>query len=144
MPMVRYSRQRDLILSELRGRCDHPTAEMIYIKLKAENASLSLGTVYRNLKKLAKDDVIRQMDFSIERYDADTERHPHMRCLECGGVFDIPAQYDGDIDERACSSGQCEVFWHELIFYGRCGECLRKGGNNTVGITGKSKNEDTL
>lgn len=127
MTMVRYSKQRDLILKELRRRVDHPTAEMIYTKLKAENASLSLGTVYRNLKKLAKDNVIMQMDFSVERYDANTERHSHMWCFECGGVSDISMEYDASIDERAQACEDAgEIECHELIFYGRCYECALK------------------
>ena len=125
MAMARYSKQRDMILNELRRRSDHPTAEMIYTALKAENAALSLGTVYRNLKKLAKDNVIGRLDFQVERYDAYTELHTHIKCAVCGGVFDLLVPYDRGLDEGAEAVGVgCEIERHELIFYGRCGECV--------------------
>ena len=43
------SKKRQAILESLRSVTDHPTAEMIYNRLKPEYPDLSLGTVYRNL-----------------------------------------------------------------------------------------------
>lgn len=59
---VRYSKQRELILSNLRNRRDHPTAEMIYQDLKADYPNLSLGTVYRNLNQLCQTRQINRLD----------------------------------------------------------------------------------
>ena len=42
---MRYSHQRELILREVLGRTDHPTAEQICTSLRAECPRLSLGTV---------------------------------------------------------------------------------------------------
>ena len=55
MTKTRYSKQRELIYENLKARCDHPTAEIIYTELKKDNPSLSLGTVYRNPSFLAID-----------------------------------------------------------------------------------------
>lgn len=46
MAALKHSKQREAILAELRSRKDHPTAEDLYLTLKAEMPNLSLGTVY--------------------------------------------------------------------------------------------------
>ncbi len=73
----RYSQQREMILTCLRGTTAHPTADMIYQALKPENPKLSLGTVYRNLNQLADDGYIMRLPFHVERYDANTQPHLH-------------------------------------------------------------------
>ena len=49
---MRYSHQRELILEAVKSVKTHPTADMVYDGLRAENPNLSLGTVYRNLNLL--------------------------------------------------------------------------------------------
>lgn len=44
------TRQRQLIYNIIQRADDHPTAEMIYARAKAEMPSIAFGTVYRNLK----------------------------------------------------------------------------------------------
>ena len=46
-----FSRKRMAILSALQETTVHPTADWVYAKLKPRYPNLSLGTVYRNLKK---------------------------------------------------------------------------------------------
>lgn len=96
-PKIRYSKQRELILSNLKNRYDHPTAEMIYQDLKKENPHLSLGTVYRNLNQLCETKLINKIDVGnpMVHYDGNTDPHIHFICQQCGQIIDI------DIDENA-------------------------------------------
>lgn len=119
----RYSRQRELIYRYLINSRAHPTAEMVYRDLKPENPSLSLGTVYRNLNLLAEEGVIVRMPYSVERYDGDTTPHVHFRCHCCGGVYDMPFDYDKDLEERARQSCPHEIQGHSLTFEGICSGC---------------------
>ena len=50
---MKFSRQRELIISEVLNSDEHLTADAIYERLKKENPNLSLGTVYRNLTQLS-------------------------------------------------------------------------------------------
>lgn len=119
----RYSRQRELILEQLRATTEHPTAEMLYQWLKPNNPALSLGTVYRNLNLLADEGVITRMAFPVERYDAATEPHSHFVCRHCGSVYDLPVPYDSDLDRRAAADSGHSVAGHELLFSGICHRC---------------------
>ena len=52
-PQTRMTRQRMLILEELRSMCSHPTAEELYSRVRTRMPHISLSTVYRNLELLA-------------------------------------------------------------------------------------------
>ena len=47
----KFSRKREALYNALRATTVHPTAEWLYAALRPEYPDLSLGTVYRNLKK---------------------------------------------------------------------------------------------
>ena len=51
----RFSHQRERIYRAVLESQDHPTAEMVYQRLKPELPRLSIGTVYRNLQLLARE-----------------------------------------------------------------------------------------
>lgn len=120
----RYSRQRELIYQAVVGSREHPTAEMVYQWLKPVNPNLSLGTVYRNLNLLAEEGILVRMPFSVERYDACTGPHNHLRCERCGRVIDLDLPYDAALDAAAgASAPEAAICRHETIFYGLCGRC---------------------
>ena len=125
MAALKHSKQRDAILTELRSRKDHPTAEDLYFTLKAEMPNLSLGTVYRNLNMLASDGVILKISFEgADRYDGNKELHYHFQCLECGRVTDVDMPTFDDINSKAQAYAKGRIDTHELIFSGVCDECL--------------------
>ena len=48
---IRYSKKREAILEAIRSTDTHPTADWVYQTLKPTHPDLSLGTVYRNLRR---------------------------------------------------------------------------------------------
>lgn len=119
---MRNSKQRDLITSLIKGRCDHPTAEMIYLSAREINPNISLGTVYRNLKLLADEGKILTLETEDKRlhYDGDISRHSHFICSKCGKIIDLfkPAPLPQELNEL----GFC-VENEKCIYYGACLEC---------------------
>lgn len=122
----RYSRQRELIYNCVRNTKEHPTADMVYRWLLPDNPNLSRGTVYRNLKLLAEDGLIRLMPFPVERYDAHTSAHSHFCCTVCGSVYDVELAYQKEIDQQVSTEEGFCVQWHDLVFYGVCQKCMLK------------------
>ena len=51
--VFKRTQQREAIMSFLKTRKDHPTADVIYQNIRKEHPNISLGTVYRNLSILA-------------------------------------------------------------------------------------------
>ena len=87
----RVTRQRTIILEELRKVATHPTADEVYHLVRQRLPRISLGTVYRNLDLLAEQGDILKIDSagSSKRFDGVTRPHQHVRCQKCGRVADI-------------------------------------------------------
>lgn len=58
MKKQRNSKQRRIILDAVTARCDHPTADQIYLDVRAIDGKISRGTVYRNLGILSENEEI--------------------------------------------------------------------------------------
>lgn len=127
MMMQRNSRQRQLLLEAVKERCDHPTADQIYLDVRAKDEKISRGTVYRNLGVLSEDGQITNVKVpAADRFDSRVDRHYHLFCTGCGKVFDAPMpyheEYDGQIEEET----GFQVSRHRMIFEGLCPNCIKK------------------
>ena len=100
---MRYSHQRELITEILKGRKDHPTADVIYQNIRKEHPNISLGTVYRNLSILAeRGDILKlTYDDKFDHFDACTEPHSHFYCKNCHGVSDIEVDLPSTLLKKA-------------------------------------------
>lgn len=127
MQPQRYSLQREKIYAVVRESVEHPTAEMVFGWLKPEIPRLSLGTVYRNLHRMAEEGRLQELPGPIVRFDGDTAPHPHFTCLTCGAVSDAPVSYDCGLDTAACREG-FQATRHALMFYGTCPRCGKSKG----------------
>ena len=82
MKKQRNSKQRQLILDAVTARCDHPTADQIYLDVRSKDDRISRGTVYRNLGILAENGNITNVkNPSADRYDSRLDRHYHLYCI---------------------------------------------------------------
>ena len=120
----KYSRQREALLKELYSRCDHPTADTLYLSLREKIPNISLGTVYRNLSRLAESGKIQQIFVDgPDHFDGDITEHSHFFCKKCATVFDvtIPTALElGDlVKENIADSVDKQV----IQFYGTCKKC---------------------
>ncbi len=124
-----YSRKRVAILEALKGTTVHPTAEWVYEQLKPVYPDLSLGTVYRNLKKFCSDDVIKSVGVinGQEHFDADMSTHSHLVCEECGCVSDIfEVFFNADRREDLENKYKVNIHSEEVVFKGICKNCLEE------------------
>ena len=124
-PQTRMTRQRMLILEELRGMCSHPTAEELYSRVRARMPHISLSTVYRNLEMLASAREILRLDSAgtIRRFDGNTMPHRHIKCTRCGRVADLPADSCPDPEHDSLHVEGFTVTGVRVEFEGLCDEC---------------------
>ena len=126
MTTSKFSRQREAILTQLRSRRDHPTAEELYLSLKPNMPNLSLGTVYRNLNLLAEEGIIMKISSDgADRFDATVKTHYHLQCTKCGRLFDLEMPPFEEIEKKAQSVADCKITSHQLNFIGVCRDCLQ-------------------
>ena len=155
---LRLTIQRKIILEELRKMHDHPTADVIYERVRKRIPNISLGTVYRNLELLSSRGIIRRVDIAgrKRRYDAKTTEHAHIRCAICGRIVDVPG-YENIrklAHEISLATGFTLIL-SEAEFVGICPECRSREvshsglsrvdvvhGNLSSGV--RSQNDDRI
>ena len=122
---MRYSRQRELITEIIKGRSDHPTADMIYASAREVVPNISLGTVYRNLKSLSEgsDRITLETEDKKIHYDGDTSRHSHFICNGCGKIIDI---YSIEEPSLKLSEMGLTVKDYKCVYYGLCDNCSKE------------------
>jgi len=84
--------------------------------------SLSLATVYRNLKGLVDEGLVDTVALPGEppRYEEHKHHHHHFHCHGCQRVLDIDACPD-DLSKLLPKGFVLEA--HQITFYGRCPDC---------------------
>ena len=127
-PNLRMTRQRRVILEELRKVKTHPSADEIYEIVRKRLPRISLGTVYRNLEKLSESGDIQKLEpgSSLKRFDGDPTDHCHIRCVRCDRIADAPMAPDLKIDLARVNSTDFEIIGHRLEFLGMCPICSDK------------------
>ena len=127
MKRQNFSRKREAILEAICSTDTHPTAEWVYHKLKPDFPDLSLGTVYRNIAKFKEDGMVSSVGVvnGQERLDGNTNPHAHFICNSCGAVLDLKREFLTEgIDSEVEKLFGLEIMYHELVFRGKCKNCL--------------------
>ena len=137
---LRMTRQRRVILDELRKVRSHPTADELYARVRRRLPRISLGTVYRNLNILTELGIIHTLELAgnQKRFDGTCDEHYHVRCLGCGRVDDVPAAPSAAIVNRIRRKLHYEIIGHRLEFVGYCPRC-RKRRTRKKGTTSSRK-----
>jgi len=125
---LRMTKQRQVILEELRAVTSHPTADDMYDMVRRRLPNVSLGTVYRNLEILAESGVVQKIDIggTKKRFDGNVAIHYHLRCEVCGRVDDVHLDPGVDLEEMAAMLTDYTILRHRLEFIGVCPGCQQK------------------
>lgn len=122
----RMTRQRRIILEELRRTDTHPTAEELYEIVRRRIPRISLGTVYRNLEVLSDTGMVLKLELGggRRRFDGNVQtEHYHARCLRCNRVSDVAGEAVHEISYRVDDLDGFLVTGHQLTFMGVCAAC---------------------
>ncbi len=114
--------QKQIIHRTLCEMGGHPTAAVVYARVRQEHPTISRSTVYRVLGRMAQDGKILRLELggSDSRYDGRLEPHDHLYCRMCGAVEDIPPV---DRPERPSEARGFLVEDCAVIYRGLCPAC---------------------
>ncbi|MFD0871096.1 MULTISPECIES: peroxide-responsive transcriptional repressor PerR [Paenibacillus] len=134
MSGVRMTPQRYAILSYLLDSTCHPTADDIYRALEDRFPSMSVATVYNNLKVFIESGLVRELTFgdNSSRFDADMSNHYHAQCEQCGVIVDFHYPTLTDIEQQAAHETGFQVRGHRVEVSGICKECMEKNAHNST------------
>ena len=88
---LKITPQRIEIYRELLQTDEHPSAEMLYEKVKEKLPSISLDTVNRTLLTFNEIGLAFTVEGSggARRYDGGMHEHQHFRCVKCKRIVDF-------------------------------------------------------
>ena len=121
----RRTRQLAAVEQAVRAVMDHPTAERVHARVRKSMPAVSLGTVYRNLQKLAAQQRVRLVRGAdrAARYDAVLETHDHFLCECCGAVTDVASVRRRAVGAPELTRAGYHISSQAVTFYGVCPRC---------------------
>ncbi len=88
---LRSTPQREVVYNVLLQKRDHPTADEVYARVRADLPTISLATVYNCLEALVQCEVVRAVNFERgpTRYCPNLHPHAHFHDERTGETYDI-------------------------------------------------------
>jgi Fur family transcriptional regulator, peroxide stress response regulator len=122
---IKATHQRTEILRELVATQEHPDAETIYNRVRRRIPTISLDTVYRTLRTLEDMGAIARVGSMRDRvrFDANTDRHHHFVCRECGMIGDFCSDVLDRFQVPPEAAEMGTVDWVYVELRGRCRKC---------------------
>lgn len=122
---VPCTHQRQVLYRALVESGDHPSPEMLYERVRKEIPSLSLATVYRNIKTFIDLGLIGEVGqhHGSLRFEANNQPHYHLICTRCRQMFDLPAEGLDEIRIRGPLPEGFRVDRFLVEAHGLCAAC---------------------
>ena len=123
----RITPQRMAIVDYLLKTEDHPSAEHIHKVIRKRYPMVSLSTVYKTLDLLKEKKLVNEMDVEGEaRFDAHTDEHINLVCMNCGKIDDIDEDSLKYIQTKAARKSKYLILKSNFELSGYCNNCKSK------------------
>ncbi|MGE5379249.1 MAG: Fur family transcriptional regulator [Candidatus Saccharibacteria bacterium] len=121
---VRWTKQLQAMIDIVYESENPLSADQIYQEARKSLPNISLGTVYRNLKKLELSGIVNEtITNGVSVYFKHPFNNAHLECEICHRIVTVPVDIDVLAIER--SIGMPVKKWN-LTLVGKCKECERK------------------
>ena len=120
---MRYSQQRELIYDAIRAVNSHPNAQEILKMVQPYVPNISIGTLYRNLRQLVKNQMIQELNVhGVSHFDGNVNDHQHFSCIECHSIFDFTFNSKALIN-KFNENKHHHIQECKIMFSGVCHDC---------------------
>jgi Fe2+ or Zn2+ uptake regulation protein len=112
----------------------HATADVVVGSVRAEIGSVSVQAVYDVLAALTEKGILRRIQpaGSPARYeDRVGDNHHHLICRVCDRMVDVDCAVGDPPCLTAAEDHGFEIEEAEVIYWGRCPDCMREKGGAT-------------
>ncbi|MEM8768129.1 MAG: Fur family transcriptional regulator [Pseudomonadota bacterium] len=125
---LRPTAKRRLVCSVLETARDHPDVTAIHDRVREQDPSVSISTVYRILRELASFGLIRRLEFADRRSRFEIVRpdqHHHLVDLQSGDVLEFSSEELELRAKRIALAAGYELVGLDLKLYGTPKACPR-------------------
>jgi len=128
---LKFTSQREAILSTLYENPQHFTSENLYMLVKQKHPELSVGiaTVYRTLALLEENGLVSSISLGIQgkKFEiANKPHHDHLICESCGKIVEFENEQIEDLQHQIAKENGFVLTDHLMQLYGTCAECQKK------------------
>jgi len=126
----RMTAQRRLIVKALQEMDSHPTAEELHAVVAAKDPTLHISTVYRTLRWLEQEQLIKTHYFGDERQErfdpSPPQEHYHFICSSCKNIIEFDSLLVNAIKAQFELHSGARVESGSVVLYGICAECRKR------------------
>ena len=142
---MKNTRQRAAILRVLDESAEPLSAEEVYSRLRAEEPSMALSTVYRTLERFSAENLLHRDTFGdgVVRYSPARHHGHYLICTGCDARVRIDGCPLSALEEGLARDTGFAIESHSLTIYGKCPRCAAKEqGNREKKAAGKRQEEE--
>lgn len=125
---LKITPQRSHIFDELSKAKDHPSAEVIYKRVRKILSNISFDTVYRTLLSFSEIGIVNLVEGTGEqkRFEPNLHQHHHFRCIKCYTIYDFENEAYNDIAVPEAVQKQGVIINKRVVLEGICSKCKGK------------------
>jgi Fur family peroxide stress response transcriptional regulator len=119
--------QRVVIYQALMAKGHHPSPEEIYRRVRRQIPSISLATVYKNIRTFIDHGLLREASphHGCARLEVNLEPHHHLVCLRCKAIVDLAEEAVEPVRLRSRPPAGFRVERCSVEVQGICDKCSR-------------------
>ncbi|MBN2483161.1 MAG: transcriptional repressor [Candidatus Omnitrophica bacterium] len=124
---LKITPQRTAIYQELISALDHPSADVIYKRVRKKFPNISLDTVNRTVLSFAELGIVRVVEGygKPKRFDPNTENHHHFQCVKCHKIIDFHNKEYDQLEIPKHIGNKLKVLNKKVVLEGFCAECRK-------------------
>jgi Fur family ferric uptake transcriptional regulator len=127
---LKNTRQRNIIIDTFFGLKGHLSVEELWSEVRAQDARISVATVYRTMKLLHDCGLAHARNFGDgqTRYEIaeGDEHHDHLICTGCSNIVEFEDNRIEALQEEVARKHGFVVTSHKMELYGLCPACRKK------------------
>jgi len=125
---LKITPQRMAVYKALIETDEHPSAEMVFQKVKKIIPNISLDTVNRTLLTLSEIGIAFVVEGSgdAKRFDGNLKKHQHFKCVKCKRIFDFHHKPFDNVQVPASIRKKFTVLRKTVYLEGICQFCRKK------------------
>lgn len=117
--------QRQVIYEAVMSLEGHPSHEAVFEEVRKRIPSISLGTVYKNIRTFLDSGILRELSVhhGSLRVEANHRPHQHFVCIHCKTILDLPEEEFGPVQLRHKLPRGFQVQKFVVDVVGLCPKC---------------------